>query len=94
MQTLPEWPVNSGQRALTYREKQVWDLVVRGYPNREIASQLCISIKTVEAHKTNIAKKYGITSVRELRNLAVIILLRENEKLKERLELLGIAAEI
>ncbi|MBC7348017.1 MAG: response regulator transcription factor, partial [Clostridia bacterium] len=33
------------------REKDLLRLLARGYSNQEIATQLCISVKTVETHK-------------------------------------------
>jgi two-component system, LuxR family, response regulator FixJ len=54
---------------LTDRERQVLDLVVCGEPSKRIASQLCISIKTVEAHRSNIMKKMDVDSVAQLTSL-------------------------
>lgn len=42
---------------LTEREKQTLRLVAMGYANKEIAGQLCISVKTVEAYKAKIMEK-------------------------------------
>jgi DNA-binding NarL/FixJ family response regulator len=41
------------------RENQVLRLVARGHSNKEIASSLGISVKTVEVHKANAMKKLG-----------------------------------
>ena len=51
---------------LTQREREVLDLVVAGRMNREIAEQLDISIKTVEAHRAKIMEKLEVNSVAEL----------------------------
>jgi DNA-binding NarL/FixJ family response regulator len=51
---------------LTDREKQVLRLVVHGYVNKEIAAQLDISVKTVEAHKSNASEKLGLHSRAEI----------------------------
>jgi RNA polymerase sigma factor (sigma-70 family) len=51
---------------LTQREREVLDLVVAGKMNREIAEQLDISIKTVEAHRARIMEKLEVSSVAEL----------------------------
>jgi RNA polymerase sigma factor (sigma-70 family) len=51
---------------LTQREREVLDLVVAGKMNREIAEQLDISIKTVEAHRARIMEKLEVDSVAEL----------------------------
>lgn len=45
---------------LTSRERELLQLVAEGYTNKEIASQLCVSVKTVEAHKANICSKLNV----------------------------------
>lgn len=47
---------------LTEREEEVLKLIAWGYTNKEIASRFDISVKTVEAHKSNIMKKMGFAS--------------------------------
>jgi len=51
---------------LTPRESEVSGLVVNGYPNKEISELLCISIKTVKVHRSNMMRKLGVKSVIEL----------------------------
>lgn len=51
---------------LTHREREVLDLVVSGRTNREIAEQLEISVKTVEAHRARLMEKLEVASVAEL----------------------------
>jgi RNA polymerase sigma factor (sigma-70 family) len=51
---------------LTQREREVLELVVAGRMNREIAEELRISIKTVEAHRARIMEKLEVGSVAEL----------------------------
>ncbi len=48
--------------ALTPREFEVLRLIARGLPNKQIASQLSISLRTVEGHLNNIFGKLGVTS--------------------------------
>ncbi len=48
---------------LTEREKEVLHLVVKEFSNHEIAEQLFISVRTVEAHKRNLLDKTGSKSV-------------------------------
>lgn len=45
---------------LTEREKQTLRLVAMGYANKEIAGQLCLSVKTVEAYKARIMEKTSL----------------------------------
>jgi len=58
--------------ALTARERQVLDLVIRGESNKGIARALGISIKTVELHRANLMHKTGARSATELVRLAVL----------------------
>jgi FixJ family two-component response regulator len=52
--------------SLTQREREVIDRVVQGLKNREIADQLGISVKTVEAHRARVMEKMSVGSVAEL----------------------------
>ncbi|MFO7965844.1 MAG: response regulator transcription factor [Desulfobacterales bacterium] len=45
---------------ISQREREVLKLVGEGYKNREIADYLCISLKTVEKHRSNIMKKLNM----------------------------------
>jgi len=47
---------------LTGREKEILELVAKGYGNKEVAEQLVISVKTVETHKGNVMEKLGLRS--------------------------------
>lgn len=51
---------------LSLREREIFALLVRGFTNRAIAQELCISIKTVETHRTHIHRKLNVHSVAEL----------------------------
>jgi two-component system response regulator NreC len=46
--------------ALSARESEVLRLIASGYSNKEIAVQLSLSVKTVEAHKANAMRKLGL----------------------------------
>ncbi len=46
--------------ALSQREAEVLRLIASGYSNKEIASRLTLSVKTVEAHKANAMRKLGL----------------------------------
>lgn len=49
-------------RLLSKREQDVFHLLLEGKSNKEIASSLAITEKTVEEHLTNIYKKLGVKS--------------------------------
>ena len=51
---------------LTQRERVVMDLVISGLKNRQIADQLGISVKTVEAHRARAMEKMEVGNVAEL----------------------------
>jgi DNA-binding NarL/FixJ family response regulator len=50
------------QSHLSEREEDVLKMIAWGYSNKEIAAQLDISLKTVEAHKANSMKKLDLRS--------------------------------
>ncbi|MBR5384566.1 MAG: tetratricopeptide repeat protein [Bacteroidales bacterium] len=56
----------ASQVHLTDREIEIVRLSCEGLVTKEIASRLNISVRTVDTHKTNIFKKLGIKSTREL----------------------------
>jgi two-component system, LuxR family, response regulator TtrR len=56
---------------LTGREVQVLDRIVAGRLNKQIADDLSISIKTVEAHRANIMDKVGARSMADLMKVAL-----------------------
>ena len=54
--------------SLTEREKAVMQLVVGGLPNKLVADQLDISVRTVEVHRARVFDKMGVRSAVELAN--------------------------
>lgn len=56
---------------LTGREAQVLERIVAGRLNKQIADDLGISIKTVEAHRANIMEKLGANTVADLLKVAL-----------------------
>lgn len=56
---------------LTSREQQVLGRIVAGRLNKQIADDLNISIKTVEAHRANIMEKLEVTTVADLMKVAL-----------------------
>lgn len=57
--------------ALSRREYEIFDLLVRGSTNQEIAEGLFISPKTVETHRARIMHKLDVHNIGELVRLAV-----------------------
>ena len=54
---------------LTERERDVMRLVAKGLPNKLIADQLVISVRTVEVHRARVFDKMEVKSAVELANL-------------------------
>ncbi len=54
------------QRGLSHREAEVAELVSKGLSNKEVASQLFVTEKTVKFHLTNIYKKMSVKSRAQL----------------------------
>lgn len=51
---------------LTAREREVLQLIARGYRYKEIAARLHLSVKTIESHVTNVLRKLQLTNRHEL----------------------------
>jgi DNA-binding NarL/FixJ family response regulator len=58
----PAVPRPTQTETLTDREQEVLRLIALGYSNKDIAQQLGLSVKTIEAHKSNAMKKLGMLS--------------------------------
>ena len=56
---------------LTTREREVLQLLAEGKTTHQIASSLCLSGKTVAAHRTQIMNKLGLKSIAELTKYAI-----------------------
>ena len=56
---------------LTHREQEVLKRIAEGYRNRDVADYLCISIKTVEKHRSNLMRKLDLHSVSALTAYAI-----------------------
>jgi len=57
--------------AVTARERQIIQLLAEGNSNKETASTLGLSVKTVEAHRANIMRKLRLRSVSDLVRFAI-----------------------
>jgi DNA-binding NarL/FixJ family response regulator len=64
-------PVKKRTELLTSRESEVLQLIAEGKPNKQIASELCISIKTVEKHRQQLMNKLNIHEVAGLTRYAI-----------------------
>lgn len=61
----------SSLTSLTQREREVLKLVAEGHPNRYISTHLCLSIKTVEKHRSNLMKKLDLHNAALLTSFAI-----------------------
>jgi len=52
--------------SLTTREREVLELIVNGYRNKQIGDRLGISVRTVEVHRRNIMDKLGVKTQAQL----------------------------
>jgi two-component system, NarL family, response regulator NreC len=64
-------PAVSGYERLSDREREVLKLLADGLALKEIASQLVLSVKTVDAHKTNLMRKLDLHDRSELIKYAI-----------------------
>jgi len=67
--------VETGDRAVhgavTAREREIVQLLAKGRSNKEAASTLGISVKTIEAHRANIRRKLHLRSITDLVRYAI-----------------------
>ena len=63
--------MDAGPKPLSQRERQVLGLIVEGLPNREVAVQLQLSVRTVEKHRQRVMRKLGVRRATELVKFAV-----------------------
>ena len=57
--------------SITAREREVLKLIAEGHKNKGIAEILCISVKTVEKHRSNIMEKLDLHNVSDLTAYAI-----------------------
>jgi two-component system response regulator NreC len=62
---------SSAYSILTNREREVLQLMAEGKTTNQIADSLCVSVKTVEAHRKQMMNKLDIHSVAELTKYAI-----------------------
>jgi DNA-binding NarL/FixJ family response regulator len=63
---IPAEQVDPELDSLTMREREVLRLIARGYLYKEIARDLSISVKTVEAHVSAVLRKLQLSNRHEL----------------------------
>ena len=68
---IPEEQVDPELDQLTMREREVLRLIARGYLYKEVALELSISTKTVEAHVSAVLRKLQLSNRHELSRWAV-----------------------
>ncbi len=56
---------------LSDRELEVFELIGRGLPTREVAEKLHLSVKTIESHRANIKRKLNLSNATELLQRAI-----------------------
>lgn len=56
---------------LTHREREILKLIAEGMPNKKIADFLCLSVKTVEKHRSNLMKKLDLHNASHLTSYAI-----------------------
>ncbi len=61
-----------GTIELSNRESEVVRLIALGYSNKEIAAKLSLSVKTIEAHKTNSMRKLGMSGRIDIVHYAIL----------------------
>ena len=64
-------PIGKRSDSLTSREAEVLQLIAEGAPNKQIAAELCISIKTVEKHRQQVMNKLNIHDIAGLTRYAM-----------------------
>jgi two-component system response regulator NreC len=64
--------LNQAAASPSERESEVLRLIAGGYSNKEIASRLTLSVKTVEAHKANAMRKLGLNGRIDIVKYAIL----------------------
>jgi len=59
------------EQVMTAREREILQLIVDGHSNKEISNLLGISIRTVEAHRQNLFRKFDVDNIVKLVKMAL-----------------------
>ena len=76
---------DEGQKVLSQREKDVVTGIVKGLSNKEIATEMNVSVNTVMTHRRNIASKLQIHSPAGLTIYAIVSKLVKLDEIKSQL---------
>ena len=66
-----ESPPRAPVKLLSSRERGVLKLLAQGYTNKEVGTQLCLSVKTIETYRARIVDKLGLPSRADLTRYAL-----------------------
>jgi DNA-binding NarL/FixJ family response regulator len=66
-----EQPLVSPLASLTDREREVLQLIAEGLSTKEVATQIGVSTKTAESHRTSLMRKLGVHKASELVRIAI-----------------------
>jgi DNA-binding NarL/FixJ family response regulator len=69
--TSAESPQRAPVKLLSSREWEVLKLLAQGYTNKEVGTQLCLSVKTIETYRARLADKLGLRSRADLTRYAL-----------------------
>ncbi|MCG9728801.1 response regulator [Shewanella sp. Isolate13] len=58
---------------LSEREAQIFQLVIAGNTNKQMANELCVAIRTIEVHRSKLMTKLGVNNLAELVKLAPLL---------------------
>jgi DNA-binding NarL/FixJ family response regulator len=66
-------PIKQGLERLSRREREVLCLLIDGRSSKEIARSLCVSVRTVDAHRLHINRKLDVRSPAQLARYAAAV---------------------
>ena len=69
----PRQPTPTPTVTLSLRQREVLQLVAEGKSNKEIASTINVTVKTIEFHKARISKELGVHTTAELTKQAITL---------------------
>lgn len=65
-QATASYLIQQRYQTLTPREKEICKYVLQGLINREIADVACVSVRTVEVHRSRMMEKMAVRNIAEL----------------------------